>query len=96
MRIKHYSADQLAAMPPARLQVVEAKAQAVVSAVCDEMIAAGRGHERASETFLLGRTIGDPLAVRYTEASDALRAVRAECERRERYHGSLKRIVVRT
>lgn len=64
------------------------KVRAAGSRLCDEMIAAGRGLERPSETRLLT----DELAVRVNAHSVVHCDIVAEMRRRETYHGSLKRI----
>lgn len=71
-----------------QLRKAISKAEMTAFAICDEMIAAGRGHERASETLKLS----DPLALRYRENARILRELRGEAEARQEWHGSLKRI----
>lgn len=73
----------------AELERALAKAHALSMALCDEMIAAGRGHERPSET----RTKADKLAQRVNAAAQAEQALRDEAARRQAWHGSLHRIV---
>jgi len=63
-----------------------AKADAVRSALCDELIAAGRGHERHSDTAAKS----DPLSLRYLAASAAYVALSDERRYRMTYHGSMK------
>jgi hypothetical protein len=46
--------------------------------LCDEFIAAGRGHELPSET----RAKSDPLALRYCDAEDRFLELRREVARR--------------
>ena len=73
----------------AELERALGKAHALSMALCDEMIAAGRGHERPSETSQLT----DPLAQRVNAAAEREQALRDEAARRTRWHGSLHRIV---
>lgn len=73
----------------AELERALAKAHALSMALCDEMIAAGRGHERPSET----RTKADELAQRVNAAAQAEQALRDEAARRQAWHGNLRRIV---
>lgn len=54
------------------------KLSKVSSAINDEFLAAGRGHERPSET----RYLEDPLSLRWRETSDRLQALHMEIESR--------------
>lgn len=54
----------------------------------DAMIAAGRGHERPSDT----RGKADELSQRVNAAADSEQALRAEAARRMAWHGSHHRI----
>lgn len=62
-----------------------AAADKACSALVDAMIAAGRGHERPTETCKLA----DPLALRYTAALERYTALGEERRRRMEWHGSL-------
>lgn len=65
-----------------------ARAEALSSALCSEMIAAGRGYELPTQT----RKLSDPLAVRCNAASLAASALYLEREMRMQWHGSTKPI----
>ena len=80
--------ELVADMQPAQLTRALAKARAESDAICDALIAAGRGHERPSET----RTLADPLALRWQANARTLDTLNAEHARRMEWHGSLKRI----
>jgi len=54
---------------------------------CDEMIVAGRGYERPSETALKN----DDLSLRHTAALQLAHDIAAECRRRLDFHGNLHR-----
>lgn len=72
-------------MSRAELQRAMDRAGKASMELCDEMIAAGRGNERPSETA--GKT--DPLSVRFNAARALDSALHAEAARRMRYHGNL-------
>ena len=78
-------------MTPGKLEQEEKKADDLVSTINDELIAAGRGHELASETRDLAKK-GDELAKRWVEAADARSDLVQERQRRVKYHGNTKRI----
>jgi len=60
-------------------------------ALGDTLIAAGRGHEKHSETSAAAER-GDPLAVEYMAVSDRIAALSFEISRRMKYSGTTKRI----
>ncbi len=64
------------------------RTSAARSLVTDELIAAGRGYERHSETVAKS----DELSLRYLAAHEACAAVVAEQKRRMEWHGSLRPI----
>jgi hypothetical protein len=61
-------------------------------AVNRQLIAAGYGHERASETQARAQATGDPLACKSVRLQDEFYAVVEESNARKRYHGSLRPI----
>lgn len=75
-------------LSPAELTRAIAKADAESTVICDAFIAAGRGHERPSETVKLT----DPLALRWREHTNRASELHRERERRREYSGTLKRI----
>lgn len=81
-------AKALGDMSASELQAAYDRASAHSSKLGKEMIDAGRGYEKPSET----RGKSDELAKRVNEASDRFNAVVAEMDRRKKYHGSLKPI----
>lgn len=72
-------------MTRAELERCKAKADAVRREVIEEMIAAGRGHERPSET----RLKTDALSLRYMESAFVDQDIADECRRRIDFHGNL-------
>jgi hypothetical protein len=78
----------LSTMSAAQIEAHYNKLQARSSALGREMIDAGRGYEKPSET----RTKSDPLAKKVNAISDELQPVIAEMDARRRYHGNLKPI----
>lgn len=77
-------APSLPTLTAGQLAKAIAKADALSSALCSEMIAAGRGYEKSSET----RAKSDPLAVRCNAASRAMADLMAERDSRRQWHGS--------
>lgn len=75
-----------------KLQEIYDKRQAVSSANCSALIAAGRGMERGSEIYAKGVAGVDPLSIEYVEITDKLREVIDEMEVRKRWGGTLKPI----
>lgn len=71
-----------------KLRDAYCKTSAARSEVTDELIAAGRGYERHSETAAKS----DPLSCKYIAAHEACAAVIAEQKRRMEWHGSLRPI----
>lgn len=78
----------LSELPPAKLTLAIKRADERDSALCSEMIAAGRGCETPIET----RTKTDELSLRWIAARDQSYALRQERDRRMAWHGSLRRI----
>lgn len=70
------------------LQTAHDKESATGSKITDEMINAGRGTEKPTET----RTKTDDLSLRYQAHADRWRAINDEMDARRKYHGSLKPI----
>jgi hypothetical protein len=82
----------LLSIPPRELSPSQlSRAMALVSAessrICDEFIAAGRGHELPHET----RHKTDPLSLRCIACWDQYSTLRSERDRRMTYSGSLRR-----
>jgi hypothetical protein len=71
-----------------KLETLYKKHNEESSQLSSEMIAAGRGTEKPSET----RTKNDPLAQRVNAASDRHAKIVEEMQRRRRFHGQLKPI----
>lgn len=69
-----------------------AKAGAVTSRLCDALISAGYGHERASDTRLRAVATGDKLACDWVKARDAEQILWDEESARLRYQGNRKPI----
>lgn len=90
-KVKRFTQDQLDAMAPGKLDQEEKKARDISSALGDELIEAGRGHETASETRDKAKQ-GDELAKRWVDAADALADLLWEKKRRMEYQGNTKRI----
>lgn len=65
-----------------------AAASAIRSGLCDELIAAGRGHETHSETMKKD----DALSLRYVEASESYACLAQEKRDRQQWHGTLNPI----
>ena len=78
-------------MTKGQLEKAYLHARAEMSRVNDELIAAGRGHELASET----RKQTDPLSERWRVCDDRLFTITSEASRRMRYHGSTHRVIRR-
>jgi hypothetical protein len=74
-----------------KLMALHERRGAVVSDLTRELIAAGFGQERGSETRERAKA-GDPLAQRWVEAQDSVQAIYDELDARRRYHGSNKPI----
>lgn len=75
-------------MTRAALDRAISKADAEHSQVLDAMIAAGRGHERPSETA----SKSDALSVRFNASLARCGALQSELSRRMAYHGTAHRI----
>ena len=58
----------------------------------DELIAAGYGNEKSSETRKRAEDTHDPLARRFSHSADMLSLILEERDARLRYHGTLKPI----
>lgn len=71
-----------------KLEAALKKASDQVSAICDELIAAGRGHEKPQDSFKKN----DPLSVKYREALTREMDLLNEKNRRLQYHGKLSPI----
>lgn len=78
----------VAELSAAQLRAALDKADAVHSAILDEMIANGRGHERPTETAVKD----DDLSRRFNASMARMQELRFEARERERYHGSLRPI----
>lgn len=74
-------------MTRAEIERASDEAHKACFALCDEMIAAGRGHERPSETALKD----DELSLRHTTALRLAHDIAAECRRRMEFQGNLHR-----
>jgi hypothetical protein len=91
MPLKFRNADQdalysYADLSASKLQAAYSKQQAENSQLNSEMIMAGRGYEKPTET----RTKSDSLAKRVNAASDRHNALVEEMRRRQRFSGTLK------
>lgn len=75
-----------------KLELLLVTAERAESDFCDTFIFRGRGHERMSEIRESAAKGHDPLAIDYCAALDRGNALRAERERRLRYHGNTKPI----
>lgn len=76
------------------LQRAYARESARGSELASRFIAAGRGHERPSDArAAIAAGSADPLTVEYVAHLDAFSGIVDEMRRRERWHGSLKRIL---
>lgn len=71
-------AEVVARWAPAKINGMLDRLRKLSSVLTDEFIAAGRGHERASETW----QFDDPLAERYKAISRSQDVLRNEIERR--------------
>ncbi len=80
----------LATMTPAKLKAAQEKSAEAMSKACKDCIDAGYGNLRFSEM----RAMEDkPESVAaFLAANDRERTFQEECDRRIKYHGSLKRI----
>jgi hypothetical protein len=76
----------------AKLQAAIDAQDLVCRSMVDAMIAAGRGYETSLETRAAADRGFDPLAISYRNAMDRDSDLRAEADRRKRYHGSMKPI----
>lgn len=74
-------------MTRSELEREAAKADKLYSAILDEMIAAGRGHERPSET----RMKKDSLSLRFIASLCLCQDFVQESRRRMEYHGNLNK-----
>lgn len=81
-------AKALELMSATEIQKAYDAASAKISAMCDEFISAGRGHERPVDI----RKMTDPLAMSHNAIYAAFDAIVSERDDRKRYHGSLKPI----
>jgi hypothetical protein len=81
-------AKALDLMSARELQDAYDRSSAKRSKLNTEMIEAGRGYEKPSET----RTKTDDLARRVNEEGERFDAITREMDRRKTYHGSLKPI----
>lgn len=72
----------------AQLSAAIEKADAAHSLIIDEMIDAGRGHEKPTETIKRD----DPLSQRMRESFERFSVLHGERDRRMTYHGNLKPI----
>ena len=84
MRVRTES--ELATMPAGKLKAYIAHFDQQESAMCDAMIAAGRGHEKGGETREKAKA-GDPLAQRWVLSREAAMAAYGELQGRRRWHG---------
>ncbi len=73
---------------PSELTTLRTRLESAREKITDEMISAGRGYEKSSETFQKS----DPLALRFQSNSRAFAELHGETKRRIEYHGSLKKI----
>lgn len=89
-KVKIFSSQQLYRLAPSALADKLRRAREYRSAITDELIAAGRGNERAGETEEKARA-GDELALRWCSADHAVRQLYCEEKRRLTYHGSTRR-----
>lgn len=78
----------LAALTAAQLKTAIERADALHSALLDEMIEAGRGHERPTETARLS----DDLSRRFNASMQRLGELYGEKRSRMEYHGSMRPI----
>jgi hypothetical protein len=79
-------------MTEGQLRKAEAKAEIENSNMIITMIANGRGHERYSET--MNKT--DPLSLKFKLIANKRSAIYAEINRRKEYHGSLRKIKIKS
>jgi len=75
-------------MTEGQLRKADAKAETECLLIIEAMIAAGRGHERQSETM----TKTDPLSLRFIANTNTHCDIVTEMRRRKEYHGSLRKI----
>lgn len=82
----------LSKLSASKLQALTAKRGDALSALTSQLIQAGYGRERASETRSRAAETGDALALAYVRAMDEAQACYDEESARKRYQGNLNPI----